>query len=89
MLDGYSFLALPTEAGHHFIESQAWRPVGTWREEVASFFIGGAPQLKTKNLLYTTAKDERIRITSMPIGTVHLEIDIMLRNFNVHDIKWS
>ena len=87
----------------------------------AAFFIGGAPQLKNKNLLFATAKvclecgelffvycflpltviepsrslapslhqDERIRISTVSIGTLQLEIDVILRNFEAHDVKWE
>jgi hypothetical protein len=86
-------------------------------------FIGGAPQLKNKNIIFNTAKvrialelafgrtptrflisnlspctpttatlfkqDERIRISSTPVGTIHLDLDVMLRNFASHDVQWE
>ena len=33
--DGYSFVHIPTQAGHHSIECPVWRPCGSMREEVA------------------------------------------------------
>jgi hypothetical protein len=83
--DGYSFLHVPTQPGHHQISSPIWRPCGSSREETAcknilnfaqkyfgtgfdqcslvfshifcsAFFIGGAAQLKSKNLIFSTAK---------------------------------
>ena len=34
-------------------------------------------------------QDERIRISSVPVGTVHLELDVILRHFGAHDISWE
>ena len=34
-------------------------------------------------------QDERIRISSVPVGTIHLELDVILRHFGAHDISWE
>ncbi|XXQ36412.1 B9 domain-containing protein 2 [Plasmodiophora brassicae] len=85
---GYSVCNVPTTPGHHVMECSVWRPLGTVSEEVASFFLGLNPQLRTTEILFDTAQDERCKITTMSVGVITVSIDVILRNFDFHKVEW-
>nr|CAD7575698.1 unnamed protein product [Timema californicum] len=57
---GYGFCHIPTSPGSHFIDCVTWRPVGSWRDQFTQFFLGGGPQLKDPNLVYSGNDSEQI-----------------------------
>lgn len=88
---GYGFFYIPSEGGSHDIECPIWRPCGTRKEEVYDFYLGGVPHVKTDSygLLYDSAraKDERCRLFTKTAGTVHIHLDVILRNMKPHKVK--
>nr|CAD7458437.1 unnamed protein product [Timema tahoe] len=76
---GYGFCHIPTSPGSHLIDCVTWRPVGSWRDQFTQFFLGGGPQLKDPNLVYSG--NDRYRLQTETMGVVHLELGIILRNF--------
>nr|CAD7402746.1 unnamed protein product [Timema cristinae] len=52
---------------------------GSWRDQFTQFFLGGGPQLKDPNLVYSG--NDRYRLQTETMGVVHLELGIILRNF--------
>lgn len=79
-LIGYSFCFLPSHPGHHKVECPVWRPQGSTREEAYAFFLGGPPELVSRDLIFDKARDDRCRLFTISGGRIHLEIDIMMRN---------
>ena len=41
-IEGYGFLEIPSEEGHHTIKVQTWWPRGNLFAEIHSFFLGGS-----------------------------------------------
>ena len=50
-LAGYGCCIIPTAAGTHELRCSTWRPCGSMREQFSSFFLGGGPRLKHKELI--------------------------------------
>ena len=87
-LYGYGFCHLPTSPGIHNLECPTWRPSGTYREQVSQSFLGGGPQLKNPDLIYSGA--DRYKLHTVAMGTVHLQLGVILRNFDKYGIEcWS
>lgn len=84
-LYGYGFCHIPTSPGIHNIECPTWRPAGTFREQISQFFIGGGPQLKNPDLIYNGG--ERYNLHTIAMGKVHLQLGIILRNFDKYGIE--
>jgi B9 domain-containing protein 2 len=85
-LSGYGFTHVPNVAGSYEIEVETWRPVGTLREEIAANFMGTTPQLRDIDLLFSKAWSDRCRIATTSSGTVRVNVDVVLRNFNDHNV---
>ena len=77
---GYGFVHIPSAPGCFELECPTWRPIGSLQEEISAFFIGGQPQLATDNVIFNTAWDDRSRIKSQSSGTVHVQVDVVLRH---------
>lgn len=86
---GYSFCTIPTSGGQHELEMSVWRPMGTPREELYDFFLGGVPHLVSKELVHnvTKAKDERVFISTKSMGKVYARVEIVLRNLKAHGVR--
>ncbi|XP_052768884.1 B9 domain-containing protein 2-like [Mya arenaria] len=84
-LYGYGFCHVPTSPGMHNIECQTWKPSGTYREQITQSFLGGGPQLKNPDLIYSSAL--RCKLVTTAMGTIHLKIGVILRNFDKFGIE--
>lgn len=84
-LYGYGFCHVPTSPGTHKISCPTWRPAGTFREQVSQYFVGGGPQLKNPDLIYSGA--DRYRLNTVAMGNVHMNIGVVLRNFDKYGIE--
>nr|CAB3225025.1 B9 domain-containing protein 2-like [Phallusia mammillata] len=84
-LYGYGFVHVPTSPGTHKIECVTWRPIGTMQEELTQFFVGGCPQLKNADLIYSGADRYKLRTTAM--GKVHLKLNLIFRNFDKYGVE--
>ncbi|XP_075212183.1 B9 domain-containing protein 2-like [Lycorma delicatula] len=84
-LYGYGFCYIPTTPGTHVIECCTWRPIGRWRDEFFQYFMGGGPQLKIPDLIYSGS--DRYRLQTIAMGVVHIEVGIILRNFKKYGIE--
>ncbi|CAG5132914.1 unnamed protein product [Candidula unifasciata] len=84
-LYGYGFVHIPTSPGTHEIDCNTWRPIGSFMESVSQFFLGGGPHLKNPDLIYSGA--DRYRLQTVAMGTVHLRLGIILRNFDKFGIE--
>ena len=84
-LYGYGFCHLPTSPGFHEIECPTWRPSGTMREQISQMFVGGGPQLRNPDLIYSGA--DRYHLRTLTMGKVHLQLGVVLRNFDKYGIE--
>ena len=55
------------------------------REQVTQSFLGGGPQLKNPDLIYSSAL--RCKLVTTAMGTVHVKIGVILRNFDKFGIE--
>ena len=84
-LYGYGFCHVPTSPGIHTIECPTWRPTGTTREQISQVFLGGGPQLKNPDLIYSGA--ERFNLRTIAMGKVKIQLGIIMRNFDKYGIE--
>lgn len=84
-LYGYGFCHVPTTPGMHEIECPTWRPSGSFKEQVSQYFLGGGPQLKNPDLIYSGA--DRYRLHTIAMGSVHVRLGVILRNFDKYGIE--
>ena len=84
-LYGYGFCHVPTSPGVHAVECATWRPSGTAREQLTQAFVGGGAELKRPELVYAGADRYHLRTAAM--GSVHLELGVILRNFDKYGIE--
>ena len=74
-LAGYGCCIVPTSAGTHEIRVATWRPCGTAREQFSSFFLGGVPRLKHKELIASPV--DRFRLHTEPSGELLLRLSVL------------
>ncbi|XP_022184281.2 B9 domain-containing protein 2 isoform X3 [Nilaparvata lugens] len=84
-LYGYGFCFVPTTPGSHSIECSTWRLVGSWRDEFMQYFLGGGPQLRAPDVIYSG--NDRYRLQTQTMGSVHFQLGIILRNFHKFGIE--
>ena len=74
-----------SHAGHHKLKCVTWKPIGNWRQRIRSYFVGGGPILRNSDIIYTGP--DRYRLTTVAMGTIHLQLDIVLRCFDKFGIE--
>lgn len=84
-LAGYGFCHVPSSPGTHQLDCPTWRPLGSWREQLARAFVGGGPQLLHADTIYNGA--DRYRLHTAAGGTVHLGIGLLLRHFDRYGVE--
>ncbi|XP_014397193.1 PREDICTED: B9 domain-containing protein 2 isoform X3 [Myotis brandtii] len=84
-LAGYGFCHVPSSPGTHQLDCPTWRPLGSWREQLARAFVGGGPQLLHGDAIYSGA--DRYRLHTAAGGTVHLDLGLLLRHFDRYGVE--
>ncbi|XP_002736715.1 B9 domain-containing protein 2-like [Saccoglossus kowalevskii] len=84
-LYGYGFCYVPTAPGTHDVECVTWRPTGQFREQISHNFVGGGPQLRNPDLVYTSSDRDLLHTVGM--GKIHLQLGIILRNFDKFGVE--
>ncbi|KAM9800250.1 B9 domain-containing protein 2-like [Syngnathus acus] len=82
---GYGYCHVPSSPGHHRISCGTWRPLGSWWEQLSRMFVGGGPQLRSPDIIYSGA--DRYRLHTETMGTVKLELGVIMRNFDKHGVE--
>jgi B9 domain-containing protein 2 len=80
-LVAYGQCAVPAAPGRHLLECRTWRPTGTSTEEMLNFFIGGAPRLRSDEILFAKAFEDRCRINTVGHGMVSFDVTVLLKHF--------
>eukprot|EP00792_Barthelona_sp_PAP020_P012567 TRINITY_DN7288_c0_g1_i1.p1 TRINITY_DN7288_c0_g1~~TRINITY_DN7288_c0_g1_i1.p1 ORF type:complete len:188 (+),score=41.04 TRINITY_DN7288_c0_g1_i1:27-566(+) len=86
-LCGYGVSFLPSEPGNYELEIQCWQPVGTLSQRIQAFFVGGAPQLEDDSFAFTDSS--RFQLESQTTGIVHIDINMIARNFRPQGVQLS
>lgn len=84
-LAGYGFCHVPSSPGTHQLDCPTWRPLGSWREQLARAFVGGGPQLLHGDAIYSGA--DRYRLHTAAGGIVRLELGLLLRHFDRYGVE--
>lgn len=89
MLAGYGFTHLPTNPGEHELEIHCWKPTnGTIREKLEELFLGKTPsRLLDEAVIFGKAWENRSRLTTVSSGKIKLNVTVVLRFFNDHNVK--
>jgi len=83
---GYGYCHVPTSPGTHKVDCVTWRPLSSNKsEQLRSFFVGGSPQLKNSDVIYTGG--DRYKLRTIAMGTVHLQLGVITRNFDKFGVE--
>lgn len=82
---GYGFTFIPSSPGTHKVDVLTWRPIGTLTEQFRQYFLGGGAQLKSPDLVHSAT--DRYRLQTETMGSVHLELSVILRNFTKFGVE--
>jgi hypothetical protein len=58
---------------------------GNLRDQFVQYFLGGGPQLNNPDLVYSG--NDRYRLQTETMGVVHLELGVILRNFDKYGVE--
>ena len=86
-VEGYGFVHIPTSPGTHELSVPTWRPVGTSGQEMAAYFLGGVPKLKSTAVLFTAAHEQRFRHVTASSGTVHIRLELLHRHYDKEGLE--
>jgi B9 domain-containing protein 2 len=84
-LKGYAQCQVPTTPGVHELKCATWRPIGSFKDQITSYFVGGGIELKNPELAISNSESYRLKTISM--GIVHLKINVILRNFDKYGVE--
>lgn len=85
ILSGYGFSHLPTNPGYHELEVHCWRPSGSLREELQSFFLGTSSCLVDEEAIFGSAWEARSALRTVSSGVVRLNVHVLSRHgVNAH-----
>lgn len=83
---GYGFVTIPTTPGRHRIECRTWKPQSSLRDQFVSYFLGGGAQLRSTDVVYSQA--DRFRLYTTSSGSVVLDLQLVLRNFDKFGVEY-
>ena len=86
ILSGYGFTHLPTNPGYHELEVRCWRPSGSLREELQSFFLGTSSCLVDEKVIFGKAWEARQNLTTISSGIVKINVNVLLRFFKEQNV---
>ena len=86
ILSGYGFAHLPTNTGYHELEIHCWRPCGSLREELQSYFLGTSSCLVDESVIFGKAWENRSQLVTISSGVVKMNVNVLLRFFNEHKV---
>lgn len=75
----------PFKKGNNKLRIECWRPTKTFRYNFSENFLNTTPEFIDKSAVYST--DEKFGISSISAGSVIVEIDLILKDFDLHGIK--
>lgn len=64
--------------------ARALRAQGTPLERAASFFVGGAPRLRSEEVVHSPG--DRFRLQTAAGGVVHLRLGVVLKDWERHGV---
>lgn len=86
-LFGYGYLNIPTSPGVHELDCHTWRPIGSLKDRITQYFLGGTPQLKYPDLICSSL--ERYKLKTETMGIVKFELGVIFRNFDKFGVQYK
>ncbi|GFR15089.1 b9 domain-containing protein 2 [Trichonephila clavata] len=80
----YGFCHVPTSSGYHKCQCVTWKPRSSICDRFYEYFLGGGLQLKNPENIYQGL--DRFRLQTDTMGIVHLELNVISKNFHKHGI---
>ena len=68
------------------IEVVTYRPQGSITEELIALFLGGAPQLRNEELVYSGT--DKYRLKTITTGKVFIQLSVLLKDFGKYGLNW-
>jgi B9 domain-containing protein 2 len=75
-LAGYGFVVLPMYPGKHDLKITLWKPIGSMIESWTARYCGGAPHLRSQELVSTPTS--RPQLTTETSGTASISLSVIL-----------
>jgi len=85
-LVSYGCITLPNSAGYHEIEFDTWMLKGTLQQETLGFFLDTNPKMNIADPVSSNLEYRKFLITK-PGPKIHLQVEVLLRNFSFHSIS--
>lgn len=81
---GYGFCHVPTTPGVHSVACSTWRPLAGVNGSSTKSVAAG-DQLRYDNIVHSG--EDRFRLQTASSGTVHLELNLLMRSFHRHHVQ--
>lgn len=75
----YGFCHIPTSYGYHKLQCITWKPLSSFCDRIYEYFLGGGLQLKNISSIYNGT--DRYKLRTITVGYIHLQLNIITRNF--------
>ena len=62
--------------------------MGSVKDQVTSYFVGGSLQLKNPDLFNSNSTDELYRLKTVSMGKINLRLNVILRNFDKYGVEF-
>lgn len=62
-----------------------WRPTKTFRFNFSEYFLNSTPEFIDRSAVFTT--DEKFGINTISTGTILIEFDLIMKDFELHGIN--
>ena len=85
-LMAYGCATLPNTAGFHEIEFNSWILMGNLKTETLGFYLDTKPKMNTSDPISINLNDRKELLTK-PGPTVHVNCEVILKNFYFHSIS--
>jgi B9 domain-containing protein 2 len=84
-LIGYGTAFIPFKTGHSLINIRCWRPKESLNVSLSEMLLGNTPEFVDKSAVYSV--DEKFGMYSLSTGSVVVETDIIMKDFNLHGFE--
>lgn len=82
---GYGTSFVPFKPGFINLNIPCWRPTESIKSSISETYLGNTPEFIDKSAVFSI--DDKFGIHSISTGSINIEIDIIMKDFNLHGIK--
>ena len=83
-LIGYGTAFLPFKTGKIFLPIYCWRPSDSVQMSISEDLLGNTAEFINKSAVYSS--EEKFGIAAVSTGSINLELDIIMKDFDLHGI---